>query len=232
VESDLVEALRRIAILVRLHAEGDERGRRIDVLSLSMGYYHETPEDLLFDTTMLDILTDLAAHGVVVVCSAGNDATSRPSFPAAFAPWSDGEGPVKADPALVPVVSVGALNPNRVSDALFSNAGPWVRVYLPGASVMSTMPPFQGGYEPIARTRAFGRVRESIDPDDFRGGFAVWSGTSFAAPMLAGVFANFLAPKLENVGESSVPGPDAVKRAWGVITKTTKIRKPRVRKPS
>ena len=51
---------------------------------------------------------------------------------------------------------------------------------------MSTMPAFQGGLQPVARTEAFGRVREAIDPDDFRGGFAVWSGTSFAAPLLAG----------------------------------------------
>ena len=67
----------------------------IDVLSLSIGYYHETPKDLLFDATMFEILDDLSRHGTVVVCSAGNDATSRPSFPAAFGPWSNGGGPVR-----------------------------------------------------------------------------------------------------------------------------------------
>ena len=77
---------------------------------------------------MFDILRP-AGNGVVVVCSAGNDATSRPCFPAAFAPWSDGIGPIAAGPRLPAVVSVGALNPNRATDALFSNVGPWVRAY-------------------------------------------------------------------------------------------------------
>ena len=122
--------------------------------------------------------------GVTVVCSAGNDATARPMFPAAFAPWADGNGGIPATADCVPIVSVGALNPNG-TDALFSNAGPWVRAYAPGAAVMSTLPPtFQGGLEPAARSEAYQRVRESIDPDDFTGSFAVWSGTSFAAPLL------------------------------------------------
>ena len=97
-------------------------------------------------------------HGTLVVCSAGNDATSRPSFPAAFAPWSDGNGPVAADPDCLPIVSVGRAEPERQTDALFSNAGPWVRPTCRGAAVMSTIPPFQGGLQPMARTKAFGRV--------------------------------------------------------------------------
>jgi subtilisin family serine protease len=126
---------------------------------------------------------------------------------------------------------VGALNPDQHSVALFSNTGPWVRVYEPGAAVVSTMPPFQGGLEPMARTRAYGRVRESIDPDDFarrdaEGGFAVWSGTSFAAPYLAGKVANWLVgllPTEEEDQENPNRKRDAVRRGWKAVAEVTGI---------
>ncbi|MNW61930.1 hypothetical protein D3C74_400260 [compost metagenome] len=34
--------------------------------------------------------------------------------------------------------------------------------------------------------------RATIDPEGFQGGFASWSGTSFAAPVLAGELASYL----------------------------------------
>jgi serine protease len=220
VESDLVDALTKIAELVRRYAAGDEGGQPIDVLSLSMGYYHETPEDVLFDPVMFDLLEMMGESGTTVVASAGNDATSRPMYPAAFAPWSDGGGvPTRSD--CLPVLSVGALNPDD-STALFSNAGPWVRTYRPGGAVVSTIPPFQGGYEPIARTTAFGQQRESIDPDDFTGGFAVWSGTSFAAPLLAGRIATQLLPSLPGEDHEDTPA-EAVARGWKAVEAVTGI---------
>ncbi len=217
VESDWIAALAQVAELARRFRAGEDGGVPIDVLSLSMGYYHETPEDELFDPTLYAILEDLARSGTVVVCSAGNDATSRPSFPAAFAPWADGSGPIPTSPDCLPIVSVGALNPNGLTDALFSNAGPWVRAFAPGAAVMSTFPAFEGGLQPVARTVAFGRRRESIDPDDFRGGFGVWSGTSFAAPLLAGCVAVALAPTIAD-GDDVLT---AVERGWRVVESLT-----------
>ena len=166
----------------------------------------------------------------MVTCSAGNDATARPQFPAAFAPWQNGQGPVAPAPDCVPVVSVGALNPNSTltddpdeqTVALFSNTGPWVRSYVNGAAVMSTMPAFQGGLQPMARTHAFGRRRESIDPDDFRGQFAVWSGTSFSAPLQAGRIAALLLDSMPEKEETPSVSA-AVQRGWAAVTAVTGI---------
>jgi subtilisin family serine protease len=218
VESDLVRSLDAIAELARRHRDGEEGGRALDVLSISLGYYHETPEDLLFDPTMLEIMRRLGECGVAVTCSAGNDATARPMFPAAFAPWADGSGGETAKVDAIPVVSVGALNPNG-TDALFSNAGPWVRAWAPGAAVLSTLPPsFQGGSEPLARTEAFQRRRESIDPDDFASSFALWSGTSFSAPLFAGRIAAGLCGTVDPDHDGRA---DATARAWAVLTDLT-----------
>jgi subtilisin family serine protease len=224
VESNLVKALKDIAELVRRHRDGDPDGHPIDVLSLSLGYYHETPQDVLFDPTIYGILRRMGECGVSVVCSAGNDATARPVFPAAFAPWLDGQGPVQAQPGLVPIVSVGALNPNRTTDALFSNTGPWVRVYTRGAAVMSTMPPtFQGGFNAIASTEAYQRKRSSIDPDDYSGGFALWSGTSFSAPHFAGRVARQMVGKID---PSHDDRSAAIDRAWEAVTALTQMARP------
>jgi hypothetical protein len=221
VESDLVDALTKIAELVRRHAAGEEGGQAIDVLSLSMGYYHETPEDVLFDPTMYDLLEMMGECGTIVVASAGNDATARPMYPAAFSPWSDGNGKASRSDCL-PVLSVGSLNPDT-SVALFSNDGPWVRAFQPSAAIVSTIPRFQGGLEPMARTRAFGHERESIAPDDFTGGFAVWSGTSFAAPLLAGRIATHLLPSLPAQDQADTTA-EAIARGWKAVEATTDIR--------
>ena len=113
----------------------------------------------------------------------------------------------------IPIVSVGALNPDNKTDALFSNAGPWVRAYAPGAALFSTMPKFQGGLQPVARSRAFGRRRESIDPDNFSGGFGLWSGTSFAAPVVAGRIAAHMLRNMSGGDDHDV----RMERAWEAV---------------
>ena len=95
---------------------------------------------------------------------------------------------------VLPVVSVGALNPDLRSVALFSNAGDWVCCHRQGAALVSTMPTtFDGSLQPVAPVRINGGgLRSTIDPDNFHGGFATWSGTSFAAPILAAEVAELL----------------------------------------
>ena len=103
---------------------------------------------MLVDSTFKDLLKILGESGCAVVVSAGNDGVDRPQYPAAFAPWKHDDGPLPDEETRVPVTSVGALNPNLDSVALFSNTGDWVNCYAPGAAVLSTMPAFQGGLEP------------------------------------------------------------------------------------
>jgi subtilisin family serine protease len=220
-ESDIIDALSDIAELACRHREGRAGGHPIDVLSLSFSYYHETPDDELFDARIYEPLRRLGEHGVAVICSAGNDSTMRPAYPAALAPWKNGAGRVQAEPGVVPIVSVGALNPNG-SDALFSNAGEWVRARTPGAALLSTSPPFQGGYQPMSQTVVEGRVRQSIDPDDFTSGFALWSGTSFSAPLFAG----WLAAHLDVIDPDDDESATAVKRMWSSIAAGTDIEAP------
>jgi hypothetical protein len=234
VESEWLTTLAQITELVRLNREHKNKGHAIDVLSISMGYYHENTDDDLLDPILWTILDELGRLGVTVVCSAGNDATDRPCYPAAFAPWRDHEGPVKVDADRVPVVSAGALNPNS-SDALFTNAGAWVRAYSSGAAVMSTMPPFDGGLQPIGKVTIDGRLRESIDPDDYRsdvrdghapgGGFGLWSGTSFAAPLIAGRIAAAMGEDLMAGRDREHSAKAAVRRGWDAVEAATGIRR-------
>jgi subtilisin family serine protease len=191
-ESDLLRCLQRLALRQVLARNGVEGYRPIDVVSLSLGYYHEQPDDAAFDPLLLGPLQLLGRYGVAVVVSAGNDATRRPSYPAAFAPHDGGS--VADDPAVVPVSTVGARNPDGTI-ALFSNDGPWVRYLRPGASLVSTFPDtYDASANPSHEVRhRNGEVRAAFDPDDFSSGFGVWSGTSFAAPVLAGEVAAALA---------------------------------------
>ena len=156
-----------------------------DALVLSLGYYSETPEDVIYTAGLLDLLVSLAENGVTTFAAAGNDSTTRKSYPAAFAIQ-----PPFADENICPLVSVAALNPDRTV-ALFSNDGPWVLAHDYGANIVSTAPTtIQGGLSAVAAVfdNEQRRTRSTIDPDRYSGGFATWSGTSFAAPTMTGRF--------------------------------------------
>jgi hypothetical protein len=216
-EGDLLNAITAVLQRQALAQDSGRPDLAIDVVSLSLGYYHEQPDDAAFDPMLLAPLTELGARGVAVVASAGNDATARQMFPAAFTPYPGGIVQ-KPDPNIVPLVSVGALNPNRRTIAMFSNGGRWVRCYRPGASIVSTVPnTFNASTQPSNVVDIPGEgVRATIDQDDFRGGFATWSGTSFAAPYLAGQIAAAVLS-----GRFGPPDPidatSSVSRCWAAL---------------
>jgi Subtilase family len=198
-EGDLLTGLRELAKRVAL-AEAGDMTKMVDVVSLSLGYFSET-EPKKFTSGLRDVIEVLLSLGVAVVAAAGNYATSRKFYPAAFAAQPDLAG--------APLVSVGALNPNG-SKAMFSDGGSWITAWASGAVIISTFPTdIQGSRTPELRTRAhpdnklpegvsLPRDRESLDPDDYRGGFAVWSGTSFSAPLAAARIARELLKEKEN----------------------------------
>lgn len=226
-EADLLEALNLIWLRQVLAIKEKRHADLVDVICLSLGYYHEEVADPEFDSILLDTLRRLGALGVVVVTAAGNDSTAEPYFPAAFSPHRG--GPVATpDHDVVPVVSVGARNPNGTI-ALFSNGGDWVSCYRSGAAVVSTFPTtFNGPRSPSVRM-AMGN-RETLDPDDFKGGFGVWSGTSFAAPLLAGEIARRLLDDIvPDTAQAAYDEPAAVERGWAAVTDAMGMRRPRLK---
>jgi len=152
-----------------------------DAVVMSLGYYNETPADIDYSSGLKKLLVKLGEAGVAVFAAAGNDATTRPSYPAAFAVDAEFQ-----PPDILPLVSVAALNPDGTT-AHFSNDGPWVIAEALGVNLVSTAPVKLDGSSGSAGTAGrTGQRRSVVDMNDFRGGFAAWSGTSFAAPVLAG----------------------------------------------
>ncbi len=131
------------------------------VLNLSFSGYYEsdTPPPILARR-----IRRLVRGDVVVVASAGNDATCRPTFPA----------------AMNEVIGVGSVGP--CGPSWFSNHGSWVDASAPGEDVVSIFfDKWNGGFDPPPGT-------DLPDPDDFEG-WAMWSGTSFAAPRVVAAIA-------------------------------------------
>jgi hypothetical protein len=165
--------------------KGGSADQFVDVVLLSLGFYSATPH---LRPMLWYILNALTSRGVAVVASAGNDATSRRCYPAAWATDKRWSGPLT-------ICSVGALNPNGTR-AIFSNQDDdlsrpdWVTAWEPGVAIVSTFPKMRG-----SRSAALKNVdyrRESFDPDDFSHGFGLWRGTSFAAAVKAAKLARDL----------------------------------------
>ncbi len=223
-ERDLIEALRGLLVHHLLALTGKTEGRPIDVVSLSLGYYHEAPVDVAASEVLAGVLKELADAGVAVVAAVGNDAVEAPFYPAALARFTDpraiGEpdGPDELWPG-VPMVSVGATTMDHPFVASYSNTGRWVRRYRPGTNVVSTMPTtFDGSGHASLRTSGVGTTatgftvpaRATPDLDNYRGGFGIWGGTSFAAPVFAAEVAAELASTSALTGDRVTDGTAAV----------------------
>jgi hypothetical protein len=162
------------------------------VVNLSIGGY--THDDLGM-VAISAALRHLFEHrpDTVVVAAAGNDATNKPCFPA-------------ADHR---VVAVGAVRPDGSGGwrrACFSNYGPWVDACAPGVGLLSTFVDHDGPLVPNeVLTQCIGHLGgEDRMPVGRFTGWARWSGTSFAAPVVAAQIAAAIAE-----GRS---GPEAVRR--------------------
>ncbi len=213
-ESDLLDAVLMLALRQQNATQQRDAASFIDVLVLALGYYNENAHDLTYSSELGGAIRTLGMNGTAVVVAAGNDATDRPNYPAAFGPWQGITNPT-AD--CVPVVSVGALNPTGQTIALFSNAGAWVTSHDVGVAVVSTFPDtFDGSIQPEVAVYVPGDgLRTTLDIDDLRGGFGTWSGTSFSAPLVAAKIAARLcgAQDLAAVDQAT-----AVQRTWAAVT--------------
>lgn len=122
-----------------------------------------------YSSTGMEVLAEAIASlhllGVTIVASAGNDGTSRPMYPA----------------VLPHVLAVGALD-HEGNPAPFTNYGPWVRACTLGVEIESTFFTFKGAHP----------AQAGADIDNFDG-WAVWSGTSFATPIVVAALARKMA---------------------------------------
>lgn len=193
--------------------ESGDPAQLVDVVSLSLGFYPETTDPVQVGQ-VLTVINRLTSRGVLVVAAAGNDATTRPFLPAAF---GRGTGSATGDPLLS---AIGARNAAGLTTAAFSNWGEWVSRWAPGNALVSTVPAdWEGAAGPgLAHPDPLGLgpwMRTAPDPDDLRSGFAVWAGTSFATPVVAGLLAKALAHD-----EECAKASDATSRAQRALIAT------------
>jgi len=144
------------------------------VVNLSLGGYTEADQPPPATAAALRLLRQRRPESVVVA-AAGNHDDARPFWPAA----SDG---------VLAVAAADTTGPKPVP-AAFSNYGAWVDFCAPGVDL----------HAPYIRGRR--QDENGSGPTDFIG-WASWSGTSFAAPLVAA----FIAAKVANGGN----GPNVV----------------------
>jgi len=138
------------------------------ILNLSLGSQTFDDRPPVAIEVALEIIAELErrqGREVLVVAAAGNFGVDRKCWPAAF------------DWPVFPVVAVAGLRAD-LTPAGWSSRGPWVDCSTIAEGVQSTYVEGQESFEIDPR------------PDSFpRDAWAVWTGTSFAAPQIAGAVA-------------------------------------------
>ncbi|MFG2790985.1 S8/S53 family peptidase [Streptomyces sp. NPDC048419] len=193
----------------RLFAAVDEHGWP-DIISLSAGTSNGRVDGLL---GVEGFMQELRGKRTLMVAAAGNNASATPFWPAAYASLPD-----FADV----VLSVGALRSDGEFGACFSNHGAWVSAFAPGERLTSALTGFDApvpylyqhstydacrfgfGYACTCQyPRHTGALSEAGTPTAAKAdqvmfeGYAHWSGTSFAAPVAAGMVAAYMTANKE-----------------------------------
>ena len=180
-ESDGIGAVfeSELAHLLRSHLVADEGQPPVvvpDVLVLNFAGTTESDRPPVALATLYDSVIQHLKE-LLIVCPAGNEPDDRKNWPASFS-W---------------VVSVGGLAEDGLTRAPWSNLARTVDVYAPGDRLVNAFA--EGDY--VCKWDEDPHAERSFD------GMALWSGTSFATPLVAGLVAS----RMSTTGQSS-------RRAW------------------
>ena len=110
-----LDAIRSLNYLADLK----ERGVNLIAVNCSWGGYGSS-------SGIYEAISRLNTLGVLVICAAGNDGTTRPMYPAAY--------------DLPNIISVGAIDSNGGMASYSNRSSTWVDLFAPGSAIVSTVP--------------------------------------------------------------------------------------------